>query len=57
MQHPSVDLVSCELTDSWQTFSGTSETRPNAQNAIRFIALGRDGEALVDDVVVVPAEK
>ena len=57
VQHPSVDLVSCELTDSWQTFSGTSETRPNAQNAIRFIALGRDGEALVDDVVVVPAEK
>jgi len=53
VQHPSVDLVKCELTDAWQTFTGTCETRPNAQNGIRFVA-GGNSDALVDDVSVVP---
>jgi hypothetical protein len=55
VQHPSVDLVKCELTDAWQSFTGTCATRPNAQNGIRFIA-GVGADALIDDVSVVPED-
>ena len=53
VQHPSVGLVECNLTDKWQLFSGTGETRPDAQNGIRFICRNAS-DALIDDVSVVP---
>ena len=53
VQHPSVGLVECDLTDDWQLFSGTGETRPDAQNGIRFVCQNAS-DALIDDVSVVP---
>lgn len=52
VQHPPVELMKCELADGWKTYTGTGETRPGAQNGIRFIS--GTGEALIDDVSVVP---